>query len=418
MILVDVSSILHRMIFGSTKDSSKFTIIDGKYKTEDFIKLTMHYIISEIIESQIKYKNYGEVILCFDDYKKEYWRRDVYHEYKLSRRVSAEKSENPVNYPEVFAYTNELFEQLKKNTPWKCVYVNRAEADDIILVLAKEFHQEGVLILSPDKDFLQAQRLPGIKQYSSLTHKWIIAEDKHKDMDQWIFKHCMLGDVSDGVPKVIDHTEFSKEFKKHLEKNNLPSDVISFKKVPLEKKKEVLKSYDVHTYNRKGQDTGLDIYEVKGFGPSNLEKISNGEWKKSQIQNELKKQKAEILKTIKLTSDKEERKKLRAQSKELTQKINSVEPIKSDNNLNEFLDSHPLYREHYERNFTLVMEEGIPDYIRKNIMMEYNNADTTYNEEEFCKYLSDQGLQNIISKLPLAFNSIEKLDITNCGWDF
>jgi 5'-3' exonuclease len=203
MILVDVSSILHRMIFGSTKDSSKFTIIDGKYKTEDFIKLTMHYILSELIDIQIKYSNYGEVVLCFDDYKKEYWRRDIYHEYKLSRRVSSQKSENPVNYKEVYSYTNELFEQLKNNTPWKCVYVNRAEADDIILILAKEFYQEGVLILSPDKDFLQAQRLPNIKQYSALTKKWLVAEDKHDNMDHWIFKHCMLGDVSDGVPKVL-----------------------------------------------------------------------------------------------------------------------------------------------------------------------------------------------------------------------
>jgi len=423
LILVDVSSILHRMVFGSTKDSSKFTIINGKYKTEDFIKLTLYYIISEIIENQIKYKNYGEVVLCFDDYKKEYWRRDVYHEYKLSRRVSAEKTENPVNYSEVYSYTNELFEQFKKNTPWKCVYVNRAEADDIILVLAKEFHQEGVLILSPDKDFLQSQRLPGIKQYSSLTKKWIIAEDKHKNMKSWIFKHCMLGDVSDGVPKVIDHTEFSEEFKKHLQLLNLPTEIVEFKKLPIVKKQEALKNYNVHTYNRKGQKTGLDVYEVKGFGEGNLEKILNGEWKKTQIINGIKDKKKQLTQKIKLTENKDKKKELRVESKALTEQIKTIkeqtlEPINEEENLSEFLDSHPLYREHYERNYTLVMEEGIPDYIRKNIMMEYNNADVTYNEEEFCKYLTDNGLHTIVSKLPLVFKSDVKLDITNCGWEF
>lgn len=416
MILVDVSSILHRMIFGSTKDPTKFTIIDGKYRTEDFIKLTMHYIISELIDMQIKYSNYGEMILCFDDYKKEYWRRDVYHEYKLSRRVESLKSDNPVNYTEVYQYTNELFEQFKLNTPWRCVYVNRAEADDIILVLAKEFYQEGVLILSPDKDFLQCQRLPNIKQYSALTKKWLVPEDKHGDMNNWIYKHCMLGDVSDGVPKVIDHTEFSEEFKKHLTLLGKPTEVHKFKKLSRDEKAEVILGYDVHTYNKKGQDTGLDIYKSKGFGESHLEKISNGEWKKAQIVNEIKEEKTKLLAKAKAEPDINIRREIKKEAKVLTEKINSIEAVPSEDNLQEFLDSHPLYREHYDRNFTLVMEEGIPDYIRTNIMMEYNSASTQYNEEEFNKYLDEVGLHTIKSKLP--FKSTQKLDITNCGWDF
>jgi hypothetical protein len=404
------------MIFGTTNKSNNLKIVNGKYVTEDYIKLTMYYIISEIIDNQIKYSNYGEVVLCFDDYKKEYWRRDIYPNYKLSRRAHSTKDDNPVNYTEVYSYTNELFEQLKKNTPWKCIYVNRAEADDIILVLAKEFYQEGVLILSPDKDFLQAQRLPGIKQYSSLTKKWLVPETKHGNMENWIYKHCMLGDVSDGVPKVVDHTEFSDEFKKHLINLGKPTEVDKFRKLPREEKAEVLLVYDTHSYNRKGQDIGLDVYKEIRFGESHITKILNGEWKKTQIVNELKERKKEITQTIKITSDKEKKKELRGKSKELTEKIKSVKAVPSADNLNEFLDSHPLYREHYERNFTLVMEEGIPDYIRINILMEYRNADETYNEEEFCKFLADSGLYTIISKLP--FKSSIKLDITNCGWDF
>jgi len=418
MVLIDISSILHRMIFGSTRDASKITTINGKYKTEDFIKLTMHYILSELIDNNIKYKNYGEIVLCFDDYKKAYWRRDVYPNYKLSRRVSTQKSENPVNYPEVYNYTNELFEQIKNNTPWKCVYVNRAEADDIILVLAKEFHQEGILILSPDKDFLQAQRLPGIKQYSSLTHKWIITEDKHKDMQSWIYKHIMLGDVSDGIPKVVDFTEFSDSFKKHLKENNTSSNIIDFRKLPKEKQLEILNSFKERTYNRKGQDTGLDIYKQMRFGASDIEKILNGTWKQKQIINELKEEKKKIQEKIKHSSDKNEIKILRNKSKLITERIKITKPIEKDSNLDEFLDSHPLYREHYNRNFTLVMEEGIPDYIRKNILMEYNNAPTKYNEDEFCKYLTDNGLSTIVSKLPIIFKTETKLSITNCGWDF
>jgi len=418
MILIDISSILHRMVFGSTKDSSNFTIIDGKYKTEDFIKLTLHYIISEIIDMQIKYRNYGEVVLCFDDYKKEYWRRDVYPEYKLSRRTAQGKSENPVNYKEVYEYTNELFEQFMKNTPWKCVYVNKAEADDTILILAKEFHQQEVLILSPDKDFLQAQRLPGIKQYSALTRKWLVPENKHDNMEHWIHEHVMLGDVSDGVPKVIDHTVFSEDFIKHLTELNKPTLVHEFKKLTMDEKREVLSTYTVQAVNRKGQEIGLDIYETKGFGSSNLEKIASGEWKKSQLVNDLKEQKKTLIAQGKLTEDKVLKKEIRAKSKILTEEINGIVAVPNENNLEEFLDSHPLYREHYERNFTLVMEEGIPDYIRANIMLEYNSADVTYNEKEFNDYLDSVGLHTIKSKLPQVFQSTTTIDITNCGWDF
>jgi hypothetical protein len=356
------------------------------------------------------------MVLCFDDYKKEYWRRDVYHEYKLSRRTESSKDSNPINYQEVYKYTNELFEQLRDNTPWKCVYVNRAEADDIILILAKEFHHEGVLILSPDKDFLQAQRLPGIKQYSALTRKWLVAEDKHDNMEHWIYKHCMLGDVSDGVPKVIDHTEFSEEFKKHLVTLGKPTEVHEFKKLSREEKAEVLLGYDVHTYNKKGQDTGLDIYVSKGFGESHLEKITNGEWKKAQIVKELEVQKKALLAKAKLEPDKNKRREIKADVKLLSEQIKTTEAKALETNLSEFLASHPLYQEHYDRNFTLVMEEGIPDYIRANVMLEYNNASTQYNEDEFLAYLDRVGLHTIKSKLP--FKSEQKLDITNCGWDF
>ena len=62
------------------------------------------------------------------------------------------------------------------------------------------------------------------------------------------------------------------------------------------------------------------------------------------------------------------------------------------------------------------MEEGIPDYIRINILQEYKNASTTYNMKEFDDYLISNGLMNIQMALPKVFNSTETLTIGNCGW--
>lgn len=416
MILVDVSSILHRMIFGSTKDATKIKTKDGKYITEDFIFLTIHYILSELIDIKKKYPEYGDLVLCFDDYKKAYWRRDLYPEYKAQRKTSRDSSTNPINYEEVFKYTNELFEQIRENTPWKCVYVNRAEADDIILVLAKEYSSEGVLILSPDKDFLQAQRYPNVKQYSSLTKKWIVPEDKGGDMSQWITKHILLGDASDGVPKVVDFTNFSENFNKHLESKGCKYSVKEFKELSIEEKRDLISDYDIKVYDRKGNETGFDLYESRSFGESHIEKIQNGKWKFDQNINKINSKLKELRELKKVSENKTE---IQSKIKDLLKikKELTIEDDTIEHRLEEFLDSHELYKEHYDRNFQLVMEEGIPDYIRANILMEYNSASTAYNEEAFNEYLDKNHLSNIKSKLPLVFNATETLDITNCGWE-
>ncbi len=432
MILVDISSIMHRMIFGSSQNVK--TKIDGKLVTEEFIPLTLHYILSELIDIQVKYREYGEVVICFDDWRKTYWRRDVFPNYKLQRRTASSKGESELNYKEIYTYTNELFDQIKENTPWKCVYVNRAEADDIILVLAKEFHKEGVLILSPDKDFLQCQRVPGVKQYSSLTKKWLVPENKNKNMEHWIRQHVMLGDVSDGVPKVVDFTEFSENFKKHLEKYNLPLTVKSFKDLDISKKREVLESYDEKLYNKKGQDIGYDIYESNRFGMSNVDKIFSGEYelkkRKTKLEEEVKelrktKKELQASKSSNYINDINDTKNIRI--RDIQSKIKEIQDIiknlkvldkTPEERIDDFLNEHELYREHYERNFTMVMEEGISDYIRANILMEYNSASTDYNEDEFNQYLDKMRLSQIKAKLPVIFKSTKKLDITNCGWDF
>ena len=66
MILVDFSSILHRMIFRSVKDA-KPRKINGEYITDDFIKLTLSYIFEELIDIEQTHKaRFGKMILMLD----------------------------------------------------------------------------------------------------------------------------------------------------------------------------------------------------------------------------------------------------------------------------------------------------------------------------------------------------------------
>lgn len=367
MILTDFSSILHRMIYTSIKNTNPNKDESNKYITSEFINLTKYFIFTDLFGTVREFGNeYGELVICIDNGKDGYWRNDVYKSYKINRKKS--KSTSDINFSEVFSEINEMIEHIQKYLPWKVVSVPRAEADDIMLILAREYNKnEKILILSPDKDMIQAQRnTNNVFQYSKLTKKWLKAETKAEDMDKWIQEHVCLGDACDEVPRVIDGTEFSSAFIKYLKKNNIKElTPYEFKKSDISniKKRELLLNFDVYKYNKKGEKTELDIYKNNRFGPATLNK-----------------------------------------------KINEY------GCLQKWLDSHPLYREHYERNYTLVMEEGIPENISTDILITHKNAKSEYNNVKFEEYLNANSLKSLIMELPSIFKITHDLTADDFGW--
>ena len=137
---------------------------------------------------------FGEVVLCYDS--KHYWRRDYFPEYKHSRRKGREKDSK--NWDDIFSCLNKIKEEIKNNMPYKFLEVYGAEADDIIATLCSESSDE-VMILSGDKDFIQLQKYPNVKQYSPITKKMINGINP----DDYLKEHVLKGDTSDGVPNVL-----------------------------------------------------------------------------------------------------------------------------------------------------------------------------------------------------------------------
>lgn len=367
MILVDISSIVHRKLHTSISNV-KPNKVDGMYITEDFIGLTKHYILEELISIQNEFSSkFGDMVICIDNSTNGYWRKDVYPGYKASRKSGRDKSD--INFREAFEHINQLIDQIKLNLPWKVVDVPRAEADDIMLVLAKEYSAfEKVLIHSPDKDMIQAQRdNDNVFQFSSLTKKWLVPENKHDNMEHWINEHVCLGDSSDDVPKVVDHTEFTPEFLKYVKDEGYNiKDPVEFKKANIgnDEKRRLLEEFDVWKLNRKGENTGIkNIYKDMRFGPSTL-----------------------------------------------------VKAVAKHGSIDEWLDSHPLYRENYNRNFKLVMCEGIPSDIWNKIIVSYKSEDPVYNSLEFEEYLTENGLSSLKMQLPSVFKLNRELTAEDFGW--
>lgn len=367
MILVDYSSIIHRMIFTSVQAMNP-SKKDGKFVTSEFINFTKYLILQELFSIKQQHENkYGDIVITLDNAKDGYWRKDFYPAYKMNR-IKA-KDETDINYKEVFSELNKLLDQFRENLPWKVIDVPKAEADDIILVLAREFNQyEKILIHSPDKDMIQAQRENDtVDQYSALTKKWIKPETKSDNMEGWILEHVVLGDAGDGVPKVVEHTEFSDSFKEYIKNAGYTIDNPNdFKNSDISniEKRDLLINFNIFKTNRKGESTGeKDVYKDVRFGPTTLQKA-----------------------------------------------------IKKHGSLDNWLDSHPLYRKHYDRNFTLVMEEGIPSDIWNEVIVSYKEAEIVYNDRAFEEYLKANDLNSIIMTLPGIFKITRDLTADDFGW--
>ena len=158
-------------------------------------KMVRHMILNSLRMYRSRFSSeYGELVLCYDS--KHYWRRDYFPEYKFGRRKSREKSSH--DWDAIFLCLNEIKDELKNNLPYKFLEVYGAEADDIIGTLCATISEE-IMIISGDKDFIQLQRFPNVKQFSPITKKTVNGTNPGGYLKEHIFK----GDSSDGVPNVL-----------------------------------------------------------------------------------------------------------------------------------------------------------------------------------------------------------------------
>lgn len=186
MILLDASSIFMATIMAQSKTF------------EEQPELVRHTIFNIIRRFNLQFREeYGEMIICFDS--KNNWRRDVFPEYKAGRKKGRDESD--MNWKRIFEITDQTKQELREYSPYRTVEVERCEADDVIGTICERSNTpEPILIISPDKDFVQLQRYPNVKQYSNMQKKWIEpVVDPLTDLEEKI----LTGDTGDGVPNVL-----------------------------------------------------------------------------------------------------------------------------------------------------------------------------------------------------------------------
>lgn len=216
MLLLDFSSI----VITATIDFMNKSGEDDNYE-----KLIRHVGLSEILRLKSKFRAYGSPIICMDS--TNYWRRDVFDNFKQNRKKA--RNDSKIDWNAFFKVFNAFKVELAEHFPYVILEVPRVEADDIIAILARET-DEDVMIVSSDKDMLQLQAKYGkrISQWSLHAKKELTLANK----EYCLMTHIIKGDVSDGIPNILsdddvflnDEKRQKAVYKKFIDKVKSSSD--------------------------------------------------------------------------------------------------------------------------------------------------------------------------------------------------
>lgn len=154
---------------------------------------------------------YGPLIIALDG--KNNFRYGIHPNYKFKRKENRDKDDLPWHI--IKAAMDTIRVEAMDYWPWKVVWSERAEADDVMVVLTEEVanknivqigvmdetQAEPVLLDTRDQDLFFLQKYPNVVQYDSRERKIISLTE---DYDTWLKEFIIKGDASsDSVPNVF-----------------------------------------------------------------------------------------------------------------------------------------------------------------------------------------------------------------------
>jgi hypothetical protein len=188
MILIDLNQVLISNLMAQTR---------GKAENIPNKEMIRHMVINSLRGFNLKFKSqYGDkIVLCAD--AGDPWRRDIYPNYKHARRKG--RVDSATDWDNIFNVITEIKHEIAENFPYVMMYIEKAEADDIIATLVKHTN-EPIIIISGDKDFIQLQTKSNVKQYSPI-QKVFVGEGL--DPKKFLHEQIIKGDRSDGIPNIL-----------------------------------------------------------------------------------------------------------------------------------------------------------------------------------------------------------------------
>lgn len=188
MILVDFSQFC---VAAYMKSLQNYKDPDDKSQIAPF----RHMVLNSLRYANLQFgKQWGEMVIAVDG--SSTWRSSAFPYYKKNR--DSQKNKGNVNWADLYKCVNQVQQEISDHLPYSVIRVNEAEGDDVIAVAVQSQGVQPVLILSGDKDFIQLQTNPLVKQWDTIHQRWIT----HADPKRYLFEHVIKGDLGDGIPNV------------------------------------------------------------------------------------------------------------------------------------------------------------------------------------------------------------------------
>lgn len=249
-------------------------LYEGNKNLENLIR---HVILSMLKSYKKKFAaEFGkELILACDG--SDNWRKKVFPHYKYKRKK--DKAASDIPWGEIYRYMDLVLNEINEFFPYKIIKIDRAEADDVMAVLARDIatmnikssglydEPEPVLIISSDKDMKQLLSLEHVKHYLPRDNKFVKLEESPK---MFLRRLILTGDTGDSVPNIFSPSDSfvtgirqkpatAKKMAPFLEAENMltattdpiilerlkeNSRLISFAFIPTDIKEEIVAAYD------------------------------------------------------------------------------------------------------------------------------------------------------------------------------
>lgn len=165
-------------------------------------ELVRHQIFNIIRQYNEKFRDeFGEMVIAMDH--TNVWRKKSFPYYKANRKKQRKESKHDWNA--IFTMMNDVREEVEEYSPYRCVRIEGCEADDVIAtIIEAKNNPSPTVIVSPDKDFVQLQKYPNVKQFSNIQKKWVEPDiDPVTDLEIKVLK----GDMGDGIPNVMSEDD-------------------------------------------------------------------------------------------------------------------------------------------------------------------------------------------------------------------
>jgi 5'-3' exonuclease len=186
----------------------------------------MKYFNETYMKSLLKFKGiynvpFNQMIIVRDCPRETIWRMSIYPEYKATRKNTCSYKNKKYNIGNIFKHIyNKLYPELEELYGFKIVKIDKAEADDVIAVLANKITEYDknrlIIIISNDNDYLQLVNQKTL--IWSLQNK-LLNTKVEMTVQEMLLRKILKGDESDNIPSLVGNMQ-EKEIIELIQNND------------------------------------------------------------------------------------------------------------------------------------------------------------------------------------------------------